>query len=69
MSLKDNKVFLRHILDCISKTERYLHGFDYEKFQKDEKTIDAIVRNVEVIGEASNNLTRDFRSKNPQIEW
>jgi len=63
MSLKDNKLFLQHILDCISKTERYLQGFDYGKFQKDEKTIDAVVRNVEVMGEASNNLTRDFRSK------
>ena len=31
--------------------------------------IDAVVRNVEVIGEAANNLTRDFRSNNPQIEW
>ncbi len=31
--------------------------------------IDAVVRNVEIIGEASNNLTRDFRSKNQNIEW
>lgn len=66
---KDNKVFLRHILDNIGKSERYLQDFDYEKFKQDEKTIDAVVRNVEVIGEAANNLTRGFRSQNTQIEW
>lgn len=66
---KDNKVFLEHILDCIDKLELYLAGFDYELFQADIKTIDAVVRNVEVIGEAANNLTRDFRSSNSQIQW
>ena len=66
---KENKVFLQHILDCIGRIESYSQGFDYAQFQNDVKTVDAVVRNVEVIGEASNNLTRDFRSKNPQIEW
>ncbi len=66
---KENKVFLQHILDCIARIESYLQGFDYAKFQNDTKTIDAVVRNVEVIGEAANNLTGDFRSNNSQIEW
>jgi uncharacterized protein with HEPN domain len=69
MNNKDNKVFLRHILESIGKIERYLQGFDYEKFKQSEEKIDAVVRNVEIIGEASNNLTRDFRSKNTNIEW
>lgn len=66
---KENKVFLQHILECIDKIESYLQNFDYAKFQNDTKTIDAVVRNVEVIGEAANNLTRDFRSNNLQVEW
>ncbi len=66
---KENKVFLQHILDCIGKIEIYLQNFSYAEFQNDVKTIDAVVRNVEVIGEAANNLTRDFRSNNLQIEW
>ncbi len=69
MNNQDNTVFLKHILDCIGKIERYLQGYDFEKFKNDEEKIDAIVRNVEIIGEAANNLTRDFRSKNPNIEW
>jgi len=69
MNDKDNKIFLRHIVDCVGKIERYLQDFDYEKFKQDEEKVDAVVRNVEIIGEAANNLTRDLRSKNPQVEW
>ena len=65
----DNTVFLKDIINCISKIAKYLQGYDFEKFQNEELVIDAVVRNVEIIGEASNNLTRDFRSKNQNIEW
>ncbi len=69
MNNKDNTIFLKHILDSIGKIERYLQGFDFEKFKNDEVKIDAVVRNVEIIGEAANNLARDFRSKNSDVEW
>jgi uncharacterized protein with HEPN domain len=69
MNNTDNTVFLKHILDCIGKVERYLQIYDFEKFQNDDLVTDAVVRNVEIIGEAANNLTRDFRSKTPNIEW
>lgn len=69
MNNTDNTVFLRHILDCIEKIGRYLQNYDFEKFQNDDLVTDAVVRNVEIIGEAANNLTRDFRSKTPSIEW
>jgi uncharacterized protein with HEPN domain len=69
MNNQDNTVFLKDILGCIAKIERYLREYDFEKFQNDELLIDAVVRNVEIIGEASSNLSRDFRSKNVQIEW
>ncbi len=60
---KDNKVFLLDILDCIGAIETYLDGYDFEQFESDRKTVDAVVRNVEVIGEAANNLTRISVSK------
>ncbi len=69
MNNTNNTIFLKDIITCISKIAKYLKGYDFEKFQNDELVIDAVVRNVEIIGEASNNLTRDFRSKNPNIEW
>jgi uncharacterized protein with HEPN domain len=68
MNNQDNTVFLKDILDCIAKIERYLQEYNFEKFQNDELVIDAVVRNVEIIGEASSNLSRDFRSKNVQME-
>lgn len=69
MNNTDNTVFLKDILTCIAKIERYLQGLNFEKFQNDELITDAVVRNVKIIGEASNNLTRDFRSKTSNIEW
>ncbi len=58
--MKDNKVFLRHILERIGRVELYLRDADWEGFQRDIKTIDAVVRNIEVIGEAATNLSEEF---------
>lgn len=66
---KDNKIFLLDILDCISAIESFVVDLDYDAFIKDRKTVDAVVRNIEVIGEAANNLTPEFRVENPQIPW
>lgn len=52
-----------------AKLKDILRNFDFEKFKNDEVKIDAVVRNVEIIGEAANNLTRDFRSNNTSVEW
>lgn len=60
---------LNHILDAIAKIERYLQGFDLQKFESDELTIDAVVRNIEIIGEATTCLDRGLKAKYPQIEW
>ena len=42
---------------------------DYYTFIEDDKTIDAVVRNFEIIGEAANRIDPDFRTENPKIEW
>jgi len=60
---------LNHILDAIAKIERYLQGFDLQKFQSDELTIDAVVRNIEIIGEAITCLDRGLKAQYPNIEW
>jgi uncharacterized protein with HEPN domain len=66
---KDNKVFLLDILDCIAAIDTFLENYDFDRFTSDRKTVDAVVRNIEVIGEAANNLTVEFRFANPQIAW
>ena len=60
---------LKHILDAIAKIERYLHGFDLQKFTANEEKIDAVVRNIEIIGEATTCLDRGLKAKHPQVEW
>lgn len=69
MTKPNNKDRLRHILDAISKIERYLGGRDQESFAADEEKIDAVVRNIEIIGEATNCLTRDLKAQYPEVEW
>ncbi|UOY05912.1 DUF86 domain-containing protein [Muricauda sp. SCSIO 64092] len=41
----------------------------FEDFEKDEKTVDAVIRNFEIIGEAANRLDDTYKSDNPEIEW
>ncbi len=67
--MKDNKVFLRHILERIGRVELYLRDADWENFQSDIKTADAVVRNIEVIGEAATDMSGEFREQTKQIKW
>jgi uncharacterized protein with HEPN domain len=60
---------LNHILDSIEKIETYLLGFNLEMFNLNEEKIDAVVRNIEIIGEATNCLDRGLKAKYPQVEW
>ena len=69
MKKPNNEDRLRHILDAVERIERYLQGYDRQSFGADEKTQDAVVRQLEIIGEAATSLTRDLRSNNPQVEW
>jgi uncharacterized protein with HEPN domain len=57
------------MLQAAEKIKRYTSGMDYDAFVADEKTMDAVVRNFEIIGEAANRIDPDFRTKNPEVEW
>ncbi len=50
MSKRDWKLFVEDILGCIGKIEEYIGGVGYENFKSDDRTIDAVVRNLEIIG-------------------
>lgn len=69
MSKRDILLLLEDMLQSAQKIKRYTEGLDYSLFLKDDKTIDAVVRNFEIIGEAANRIDPDFRDQNPQIEW
>ncbi|MBU4274797.1 DUF86 domain-containing protein [Patescibacteria group bacterium] len=66
---KDPKVFLEHIKESIGEIENYIKNISVDKFADDTKTQDAVIRRIEIIGEAAKNLPSDFKRKNPDIEW
>lgn len=67
--MKSDLPYLRHILDAISKIEEYVKSMKREKFLKDVKTQDAVVREFEVIGEATKRLSSETKQRYTEIPW
>jgi len=65
----DDLVYLRHIRDAIGKIEKYLGDTAFELFSQNDMMIDAVVRELEIIGEAARNLSDEFCEKHSQIWW
>lgn len=66
--MKDESVYLRHILDAIKKIQSYTTGGRKEFFQN-TLIQDAVIRNLEIIGEAVRNLSVEFRRRHPEVPW
>lgn len=66
---RDSRVYLEDILEAIARIQRYTRGLSREAFANDEKTVDAVVRNLEVIGEAVKQLPADIRSRAASVDW
>jgi uncharacterized protein with HEPN domain len=67
MSKREPGVLLDDIRTSISKIERYTAGLDEESFLADKKTIDAVVRNLEIIGEAAKQPPADFKARHSAV--
>ncbi len=61
--------YLQDMLDNAKRAGRFTAGMNFESFSKDDKTVYAVIRAVEIIGEAARNVPDDVRSKYPQIPW
>lgn len=66
---KDNFVYLQHINDSITEILNYLNKSDFEVFSENTWDQAAIMRHLEIIGEAANNLDKEFQKQNPSIPW
>jgi uncharacterized protein with HEPN domain len=66
---RDYKVFLEDILEAIAKIRRYTGGLSLQTFTADAKTLDAVIRNLEIIGEAVKQIPEEIRSLRPEVEW
>jgi uncharacterized protein with HEPN domain len=57
------------IIEAIEKINRYTRGINFDEWQQDEKTVDAVVRNIEVIGEAASHLPIEIQEQYQDIPW
>ena len=55
---RDFKVYIEDIMECITKYKSLYIDIDFESFCKDKKTVDAVIRNLEIIGEAPKNIPK-----------
>ena len=62
-------VYLLHIIESLQDVLSFLEGKEYEEFIESKLLINAVVRSFEIAGEATKNLTQDFRSKHSEIDW
>ena len=67
--MKDDSIYIDHILNSIKRILTYISGKDKDSFDKDQVTQDAVVRQLEIIGEATKRVSKEFRSKYPEIPW
>jgi len=62
-------MYLQDLLVAMTRIAEYLEGYTFDQFKKDYKTVDAVIRNFEIIGEASKKLPVHIKENNPDIPW
>ena len=66
---RDYRLYLDDMLVAAEKVLRYTQGVDLARFVDDEKTFDAVVRNLEIIGEAAKHIPAEVQARYPDVEW
>ena len=66
--MKDPRFYLAHVLDCLNRIEKYTKG-GRKAFFAEKMIQDAVIRNLEVIGEAAKRVSEEFRQEHPEIPW
>ncbi len=69
MKGRDYRDYIQDIIDSVSDIESFTRDMSFEDFNNDRKTINAVIRSIEVIGEATKSLPESIRDKNPSIPW
>ncbi|MBN2893523.1 MAG: DUF86 domain-containing protein [Bacteroidales bacterium] len=67
--LRNFIMYLEDIQLSMNRIAEYIEGYNFTKFKQDYKTVDAVIRNFEIIGEASKNLPTEIIHKYPVIPW
>ena len=67
--MKDDSAYIEHILKCISKITEYTKNIDRNSFDKEEMVQDAVIRNIEITGEATKKISDHLKRNYPEIPW
>ena len=67
--MRDINLYLNDILDAVNQIETYTEGMSLKTFKKDRKTLDAVVRNLEVIGEACRHVPEHIKESQIEVDW
>ena len=66
---RNHKMYLDDIQTAMCRIAEYIEGYDFDHFKRDYKTVDAVMRNFEIIGEVSKNLDQKIKEKYPDVPW
>lgn len=66
---RDPRIYLKDILEAVRRIGSYTENMDFVAFAKNTMAIDAVIRNLEVIGEAAGRIPEEIRGGSPEIEW
>lgn len=69
MSKRDVRLFLHDMLEAIEKVERYTSGLSFAQFESNDLVVDAVVRNLEIIGEAAKFIPPELRARYDAVNW
>ncbi|MBI5228311.1 DUF86 domain-containing protein [Candidatus Micrarchaeota archaeon] len=63
------RVYLEDMIECIGKIQGYTENLSESAFYKNPMAVDAVIRNLEIIGEAAKKISQEIKTKYPQVEW
>lgn len=69
MTQKDDTIYLRHILEAIVQIDQYLSSVSHQQFSDTKLLQDGVIRQLEIIGEATKHLLEHTRNKAPDVPW
>jgi uncharacterized protein with HEPN domain len=69
MKFRTDLFYLEDITISMERITQYTEGFNLTSFKKDSKTVDAVIRNFEIIGEAAKKLSEELKNQNPEVPW
>jgi uncharacterized protein with HEPN domain len=69
MSLETWKFRVQHVLESAERIFKYTEGMSFEEFSNDTKTVDAVLRNIEIMGEAARYVPQEYQDQHPDVPW